>query len=190
MMLRVDQYMGLLAAGLVLCVNTGCVNKLEDIHALHAPFINVETADSVRILYSQNGRVRAEIQAPYLKHYQTDTPRVVMYGGLQAHFFNDSLQVESTLTAEKGVLYEENNRIAVEHHVVVMNVKGERLECDSLYWDPSRQIFVAPGRVKITTASQLIYGKGLEASADFTTYKVLQVENSQIMVNKSELPGS
>jgi LPS export ABC transporter protein LptC len=189
-MFHLGKYTSILAAGLIWFLNSGCVNKLEDIHALRAPFINVEAADSVRILYSQNGRVRAEIQAPYLKHYQTDTPQVVMYGGVHAQFFNDSLQVESTLTADKGVLYETNNRIAVENHVVVMNVKGERLECDSLYWDPGRQIFVAPGRVKITTASQLIYGKGLEASADFTTYKVLEVENSQIMVNKNELPGS
>ncbi|PJJ76760.1 LPS export ABC transporter protein LptC [Thermoflavifilum aggregans] len=188
-MMRRAKCIGLWSVGLLFSLQTGCVNKLEDIHALHAPFTNVESADSVRILYSQGGKVRAEIQAPYLKHYQTDTPRVVMYGGVVAHFFDDSLRVQSTLTAGEGVLYEENNRITVENQVVVMNVKGERLECDSLYWDPRRQLFVAPGKVKITTASQLIYGKGLEASADFTTYKVLQVENSQIMVNKSELPG-
>ncbi|MBX5438388.1 MAG: LPS export ABC transporter periplasmic protein LptC [Thermoflavifilum sp.] len=180
---------GIMLAGCIFWLCSGCVNKLEDIHALHAPFVNVETADSVRILYSQGGKVRAEIQAPYLKHYQTDTPRVIMYGGVVAHFFNDSLQIQSTLTAGEGVLYEQNNRIVVDKQVLVVNAKGERLACDSLYWDPQRQLFVAPGQVKITTASQLIYGKGLEASADFTTYKVLQVENSQIMIPKTELPG-
>ncbi|MCL6524399.1 MAG: LPS export ABC transporter periplasmic protein LptC [Thermoflavifilum sp.] len=173
---------------LLVILFSGCVNKLADIQALHAPFTNVETADSVRILYSQAARVRAEIMAPYLKHYQTDTPRVIMYGGVHANFFDDSLHVQSNLIAGEGVFFENTNRITVENHVVVMNIQGERLECDSLYWDPQRQLFIAPGWVKITTPTQLIMGKGLEASADFSKYKVLEVTNSQIMVNQSQLP--
>jgi lipopolysaccharide export system protein LptC len=166
-----------------------CENSIKEINALQSKSTQVETAENIRLIYSQAANVKAVVTAPELISYLTDTPHVVLDKGVRAQFYDDSLHVQSVLTAKTADYNEDNNEIEVRDSVVVVNKKGEKLECQELHWDAQKQKFISNTSVKITTPTQLIYGNGLEASADFTWYKVIQVKNSNIKVNENDLPG-
>lgn len=178
--------LSVLYAGMLLAL-AGCENNLAEVQAIQQKELMVETAKQVRIIYSQSAKVRAIITAPHLIHYTNAPSKVVLDQGLLARFFDDSLHLKSTLTARYGEYFEQTGKIEVRDSVVVVNAKGEKLNCDELHWDLNKKLFVSNSQVRITTPSQLIYGKGLEAPSDFSWYLVTQVQNSRIRVPKSQL---
>lgn len=165
-----------------------CENNLQKIQELDKKQANIEIAKNIRLLYSQAGKVKAQLTAPVLYRYLDDPPHVLLNNGLRVLFYNDSMQVQSILTAREGIYEENTNKITVKNNVVLINNKGEKLECAELHWDPQKQQFYTNTDVKITTPGQLIYGTGLVAPADFSSYTVTHIHNSNIKVNNNELP--
>ena len=88
---------------------------------------------------------------------------------LAVDFYNDSGVVESKLTALYARYKESENIIFLRDSVKVVNVKGERLTTDELYWNRNRigLEFYTDSPVQIRTFTQVIDGIGMEASQDF-----------------------
>jgi hypothetical protein len=57
----------------------------------------------------------------------------------------------------------------------VVNKNGEKLETEKLVWDESRHRIYTDAFVKITTAKEVIMGKGMESNQDFTKCEIKQV---------------
>jgi hypothetical protein len=51
----------------------------------------------------------------------------------------------------------------------VINVKGDTLKCQDLWWDQNTKLFYSDNYAEYRTTDKKIYpGKGLEATQDFT----------------------
>lgn len=157
----------------LLIVCSSCVNKLEDVEALNQKDVGVEVARHIHTYYyGANGNLKGILTAPVLYRYMLDTPYIELNEGLKVVFYNDSLQEQSVLTAKKGRYFENSDIIVVSDSVVVTTKDGKRLETDELHWDPEKQHFYTKKPVKLTTASQVIYGKhGLIAPPDISWYQ-------------------
>jgi hypothetical protein len=59
--------------------------------------------------------------------------------------------------------------------VEVVNANGEKLNTEHLIWDEGKKKITSDAFVKITTAKEIIMGKGLEANQDFTQYEIKEV---------------
>jgi LPS export ABC transporter protein LptC len=102
-------------------------------------------------------------------------------------FYNDSLQVQSTLTAKYGKYFEQNGNVLVRDSVVVTNLKKEQLNTEELVWNEKLQKFYTEKFVKITTPTQIIYGDGLESNQNFSEYKIINIKG-MIGVTANSLP--
>lgn len=167
---------------------SGCENDVHEIENLNKQSVEIEVAHDIMSYYSKGGKVNAILTAPLLYRYLDREPYVVLNHGLRVEFFNDSLQAASVLTAKTGEYFSNNNKILVKDSVVVVNKKGERLECQELYWDASKEQFYTDKPVKITTADEVIYGDGLRANQDFTWHEIIHPHNSQIRVSTGNMP--
>jgi hypothetical protein len=56
---------------------------------------------------------------------------------------------------------------------VVINKKGQRLDCEELNWDSKKAIFYSNKEVRISTLTDTLYGTGLESNQDFSDYTIL-----------------
>lgn len=158
---------------LALIILCSCVNKLKDVEALSQKSTSVEIAQHIHTYYyGPNGNLKGILTAPVLYRYMLDTPYMELNQGLKVQFYNDSLQQQSVLTAKNGRYFENSNNIVVSDSVVVTTRDGKILETDELFWDPQKQQFYTQKPVKLTTPSQVIFGKhGLVAPPDISWYQ-------------------
>jgi LPS export ABC transporter protein LptC len=153
---------------------SGCFqnNKtLEEMKPYDGPLMEVEKMETI---YSDSAEVKVIIKADRQVELQ-DGNREFPEGVLVEFFEHD--KITSTLTANFGRYYSNTNRYMVSGDVVIKNLEeGKRLNTEELFWHPAEEkIHVDKDKqVIITTKSEVLYGKGLEAAQDFSKYKILQ----------------
>ncbi len=149
---------------------------------------NIEIGKKIELLYSNEGKVRARLIAPELLRHRTKVPFTEMPKGLKMYFYNDTMVSESKLTAKYGITYEKSNEMIVRDSVVVINLKGEKLETEELIWNDQTQKITSNKFVKIQTRDEIIYGDGLEANSDLTNYKIKKIRGT-IRLKNNPLKG-
>jgi len=166
-----------------------CKNDPNEIKALVTKTTTQEDhAYDVTIIYSEMGKVKARLYAKeFVRNETAKLPYTDMKKGLKVEFFNDSMQVTSTLTAKYARLYEKQNNVLIRDSIVSINSKGEQLNTEELVWNQSIRKFYTEKFVKITTATQVMYGDGLEANEDFNWYEIKHLKGT-VKVNKSQMP--
>jgi len=178
----------LLLAAAVLFFNA-CTNKKADIDALTSKAsVQEDRATGVTIIYSKGGSVESRLFAKtFIRNEVAKPPYVDLKDGLKAEFYGDSLHLTNTLTAGTGRWYESEGNIILRDSVKVINDKGEMLNTDELVWNEKLKEFYTDKPVKITTATQIISGIGMESNQDFSWYRIKNITGA-VAVEKSSLP--
>jgi LPS export ABC transporter protein LptC len=139
-----------------------------------------QTGKDITLLYSDSTILKIKLQAPQMQMYDKDVKQkvTIMPKGLYVIFYDDNGKQTTTLKANYGVRYEEAKRMEVKYNVEVINANGEKLNTEHLIWDEKTKKITSDAFVKITTAKQIIMGKGLEANQDFTKYEIKEITGS------------
>lgn len=168
---------------------SGCENSMKEIKDLTSKRIGVEQAKEVNIIYSLSGKTKAQLKAPLMLRYQDTLPYIEFPKNIHADFFDSSLLVESILDARYGRYMETENKIFLKDSVRVININGDTLYCNELYWDRSRvgREFYTDKPVRIRTKTHIIDGIGLEAPQDFQNWVIFNPRGF-VKVPASELP--
>lgn len=174
--------MVLISVFLVSCVND--VAEVNSTTKMAEP--GVERGKNIELFYSEDGIVKVRITAPTVTRFMAENPYTEFNDGLQVDFFNDSLRVTSNLTANYGIRYENEMRTVMQNDVQVVNGNNEHLSTEELIWDEKNHIIYSEKFVKITTPDQVIYGEGMEADEQLTTYKILKPQG----IIKTEMDNS
>ena len=75
--------------------------------------------------------------------------------------YNDSLMVESTITARTARYYTDQQNVIARDSVVVKNVKGDKLQTEELIWNKKLQRFYTEKFVRMTINGQPSWGYGV-----------------------------
>lgn len=179
------------AAFLFACcfVLASCNNSMEEINDLTSRArVGQDKGEDVTILYSVAGKVKARLFAhTFIRNESADPPYTEMKDGLRADFFNDSVQLKSTVTARYGRYYEREGNVLLRDSVHVVNDKGDQLDTQELVWNEKMQKFFTEKPVRITTPSQVLIGTGMVASRDFSDYQFTNVRGS-VQLEKGQVP--
>lgn len=160
-----------------ICWSTlSCQTDVTNNKRIDKTIVSVEEASDVKINYTMGGNIKAILFAPAMLNVQDDTPYVVFPKNIHVDFYNLAHVLESRLDA-KYAKYEQNqSKIFLKDSVVVFNMeKGDTLYCNELYWDRNRTgtEFFTDKPVRIRTKTEIIDGKGMEASQDFKNWRIL-----------------
>lgn len=173
-----------------LCMTVAsCTNNLKDLppDANTVDFEN-DRAYDVHFIYSQNGKTKAELfTKEFVQNQNAKPPYMEMMKGVKTNFFNDSLRIESVLTAKYARYYPKTGDILVKDSVIVINQHGDKLETSELIWNQDLEKFYTEQHVKITSSGQVSTGEGMEANRDFTWYKIYQ-QRGAVPVNAGDIP--
>ncbi len=77
-------------------------------------------------------------------------------------------------------------KMEAKNNVIVTNAKGEILNTEHLIWDQNTHKIYSDVFVKITTATQILFGKGLESDERFEKYRIKN-PTGFIYIDKEEL---
>jgi LPS export ABC transporter protein LptC len=176
---------------LISAVHCGCENDKNKVDLItkkiHLP---VETATVIEVLYSDSAKIKAKLNAPLMNHYTTPKSYMEMPKGVELKFYDDSLNIISTLTANYAINREAEEIMEARNNVVVVNKKGEQLNTEHLIWDQKAKKIYSNVFAKITTKNEIIIGDGFEANEDFTNYKIKQVKGTFNVNKDTHAPDS
>ncbi len=152
-------------------------NEMEEVKALtDREEVPVRTSYGVELTYSDSGRKLMKLYAQEMEHFEKEGKgaRIEFHKGFHIVFYeNDS--IDSELQAERGTMYENQERMIARNNVVVKNAKGERLNTEKLTWDRDSGKVYTDKFVKITRADGVIHGNGLVAEEDLSKYRIKEI---------------
>jgi len=174
---------------LSLFILPSCKNKTSEIDDLVGKMnFTEDKAEEVVIIFSENGKVKGRLFATeFIINEHAKPPFMDARKGLRIESFDDSTQLQSTLTAKYARYYVRQGNILIRDSIVVVNRRGERLATEELVWNERLKKFYTEKFVRIKTPTQVMYGDGLEANQDFTWYKITNIKGV-MQVNKGDVP--
>lgn len=154
-----------------------CENDIREVNALLQKQTAIEEGVDVTIFTSQEGKVKAKLRSPFmLRHQSVDSPFVEFPRTLHVDFYDDSTRIESTVDARYAKYREYEEKVLLRDSVVVINLnKGDTLKTSELWWDQKIEQFYTDKPVRIYQPDKTIYGKGLRAAQDFSTYDIFNI---------------
>lgn len=136
----------------------------------------IETGKNVEIIYTDSGLQKAIVKAPILERFAgPDANYTEMKRGIDVKFLNKNGQVESFLTSKYAIRYDRDKKMVAKNDVVVLNLDGDTLRTEELFWDESLQKVSSQKFVKITTHDEIIMGDGFESDISFKNPKIYKI---------------
>ncbi len=166
-----------------------CQNKREDIMALSMPKLSpTQTGTGITMIYTDSAQLKMVMKAGKMLTYDKNVkePFTILPNGLTMKFYDKTEKLEATLKANYGIHYPGRKRMEVKYNVEVLNKNGEKLNTEHLIWDEVTKKISSQEFVKITTAKEIIMGKGFESNEDLTQYKIKEVTGT-IQLNNGDL---
>lgn len=168
----------------------GCENSQKEIDDLTSRRIGVEEGKDISINYSMEGHTKARLLAPVMLRYQDSGSYIEFPNGVHGDFFSNELKVETTLDARFARYIETESKVFLRDSVKLINIKGDTLYCDELYWDRTRkgQEFFTDKPIRIRTKEYIFDGMGLDAPQDFTSWHIVH-PTGFMKIRSSEFPN-
>lgn|SRR5690606_6187696 len=133
----------------------------------------VREAENVEHLYTENGKVKVKMLADQLLERQNGDQEFPK--GLYLEFYDEFGKLESTLRANQASFNKAEELWRGVGNVEVINIKkSEQLNTEELFWKPKDKRIFTEKFVTIRLQRDVIYGEGLEAAQDMSSYRILK----------------
>jgi LPS export ABC transporter protein LptC len=127
--------------------------------------------EKVELHYSENLIVRVRLLADVVFEFANGDREFPK--GLYIEFFDETGVLESTLRANHAYYYKKEDQWKAVGKVEVINLeKNEQLNTEELFWRPAKKDLFTESFVTIRLQKEVIYGEGLEAKQDMSTYTI------------------
>lgn len=150
--------------------------------------LKIDRADSVTVIISKDGHTKARLRTKeFVQNDNAKPPYLDINHNLFVEFYNDSMEVESTLSAKTARFYPADNNFLVQDSVVVINKSGDTLKTQQLVWNNKLQKFFSDVPVQIIRDGSVSNGTGLEANKDLSWIRIFQ-QRGTVPVQKDQMP--
>jgi LPS export ABC transporter protein LptC len=148
----------------------GCENDTKTINDLTRNVVMKEEATKVEAFFSQSGRMKAKLTAPFMVRVAADTPYVEFTRTLHVDFYDDSSLISTRLDSKYAKYYENLGKVYLKDSVIVVTVKGDTLKSPDLWWDQNTKMFYTDKYAIYHGLGKVINGgKGLQATQDLNS---------------------
>ena len=153
-----------------------CENDIQKINTITASSNLPEaTGEVYEIIYSDSALIRVKVLADEIKQYKShERPYIEFPKGMTAEFYDDSMEVESTIRANYVIYYNEEGLWEAKNDVEIVNLKTkEQLNTEHLYWDENKELVYSNTYTRIVNEDGTFYGeRGFEANQDFSWWQL------------------
>lgn len=104
--------------------------------------------------------------------------------GIEVTSFNSAGEISSVVTADRATNFTKREIMVAKDSVIVRDNEGKMLQTELLTWDKTEAKIYTDQFVKITTPTEILFGDGLEAAQDFSSYEILNIKG-RIKIDES-----
>ncbi len=111
------------------------------------------------------------------KRWELNAEKAEIYGENLIKFYNTTLTFYTrnsrvVVKSDRGEIDLETKRITITGNVTLITQNGDRLETESLTWNPETKLIETNSFVKIIQRKRIITGYGLEADPQLGEFKI------------------
>lgn len=132
-----------------------------------------------KIVLSDSGRVKAVIQAGYVRVYQSPA-ETHLSEGIVVHFYDTQSKETSVLTAETGKVDDNTKNLEASGNVLVVASDSTQLRTQKLYWDNRQQLIHTLEFVRINSPKERLQGYGFESDQRLRHYRIFRVSGETV----------
>ncbi len=149
------------------CTNTE--EQLDDREIYEGAF--QELAD-LELWYSDSAIVKLVINAAKVLEYENGDSEYPE--GIYVEFYGKDSVITSTLEGDKAYYNKKKDLHQIVGNVKLESlIKKQKLNTEELFWDPKDKQVYTDKFVIIETEEDILYGEGLTAAQDFSSYRIL-----------------
>ena len=133
----------------------------------------LQEAEDVELRYTENELIIVKMKAPLLYEFKSGDREFPK--GLYLEFFDETGTLTSTLRANHAYYFKKEDKWRAHGKVEVINKqKNEQLNTEELFWFPAKEEILSEKFVTVRQQQTVLYGEGLEAKQDMSTYSILK----------------
>ncbi|MEQ1586112.1 MAG: LPS export ABC transporter periplasmic protein LptC [Cyclobacteriaceae bacterium] len=137
-------------------------------------------AEDVVMYYSEKEVVKVMLKAKKIFEFQNGDREFPE--GIYIEFFDEFGKMTSTLRANSAYYFKEENKWRGRGAVEVVNIdKQEQLNTEELFWKQDTKKIFTDKFVTIKLQNEVIYGTGLDAVQDLSTYQIKNPEGEFVV---------
>jgi LPS export ABC transporter protein LptC len=135
------------------------------------PVLPNQEIEAFTLHESSSGKLVYTLEAQ--KAYVYDPAQRIDVTGLRVLFYDEVGGINSTLVADEGSIYSQNEDLVARGHVIVRTSDSTVLTTDSLAWSNQRRLVRTDADLVIETPKGRVQGKGLVSDAGLTKIDIL-----------------
>ena len=145
-----------------------CESNFKDVQKMGvSEFAPSGDADSINLIYTDSGRITANLISPKMLDYATvEFPYTEFPNGIHLTLY-DKNGKETYIDAAYAISHKATNIIDLQGKVKISNQNGDLLETEQLYYDQKNEWFFTEKKFKFTSPKGVSYGEGIDFSKDF-----------------------
>jgi LPS export ABC transporter protein LptC len=132
-------------------------------------------AEDVDMLYTEKDQIKVKMKAKIIKELQNGDQEYPE--GIYLEFFDLTGKLTSTLRANEAYHFKQEDKWRGRGKVEVKNIeKNQQLNTEELFWKPDTKKITTDKFVTIKLENEILYGTGLDAKEDLSTYTITKPE--------------
>jgi len=136
--------------------------------------------DDATIMLTKDGRQNVAIEAEHIDRWEKNDSTEAE--NVKVVFFDKLGAVRSTLNADRGLIHEKTEEIALFGNVVAVNKDSTVLRTQSLFWNPQTELITTEDYVEIEKADgNIMTGYGLKTDRNLEVIEILSDVSGKIM---------
>lgn len=137
----------------------------------------LQEAEQVELLYTENETLKVKMRTPLLYEFKTGDREFPK--GVNLEFYDVDGKLSSTLRADHAYYFKTDDKWRARGKVEVVNIeKNEQLNTEELFWFPAQEHISTDKFVTIRMQKEVIYGEGLRAKQDMSSYEIIDPHGS------------
>ena len=135
----------------------------------------LQEAEEVEMFYTEVNQLKVKLVAKKIFEFQNGDREFPE--GIYLEFYDEFGKLTSTLKANSAFYFNEEKKWRGRGKVEVRNIeKNQQLNTEELFWKPETKKIFTEKFVTIKLESEVIYGTGLDAVQDLSTYSIKNPE--------------
>lgn len=127
--------------------------------------------EDIDLLYTEKDVIKVKMKAKKINEFQNKDQEFPE--GIYLEFFDATGKMTSTLKANNAFYFKQENKWRGRGNVEVKNLeKNQQLNTEELFWTPANKKIFTEKFVTIKTESEIIYGTGLDATENLSSYTI------------------
>ncbi len=146
----------------------------------------LQEAEGVELDYTENQLIKVKMKTQLLYEFKTGDREFPK--GIYLEFYNESGKLSSTLQADHAYYFKSEDKWRAVGKVEVINTeKNEQLNTEELFWFPAKEEILTEKFVTIRQQQSIIYGEGLKAKQDMSTYSIIKPQGEIEIADETEI---